>query len=713
MPSHDEPVTTVQQEGTGGTPAQIVPPGVVVRHSGGSFETIADPGVANRVLTSNLTGDASWQPVELSGGLTTGIADHSRLRANGGMLDAYLPDIADLRDYDGVRPWQTSLGVVVTNGSKSCTNLSVPWTTAVAGMTLIVKNDASTSLFVTTIDSVNPSTHVATLHDNAPFSVSGAGQRAQWGLDMEAAINAALVAVAALSTGQVRQVRLPGFYRASQIILPRGVEIVGNGWGYNIPTPGGIGNLGAGTWPGTWLQQIPGAEKNFVILEKYLDGGASRNWAGLGGMRNLMLIGPEKSVSGKSWTTGSGFAAVASDGDKLTILDGFFLDQIYATGFPQDGFYFPDGGEPLLGLNRLRPFFNGRYGINIEVRTDNAGSTGGNSPSTHLIDCSGDGNAEGCVRFANFSKYATIVVTNLKSEKADFNDTGSAGHRQENAIILEDCDDTPVVINGVTHISSVADVAGGGTLGSGDHKQAPGPTILVKSATDKRPKISARGVSCRLIGDETANTANAVLLRDSVIGVDVPPGTPNFDWPPQNQPGSDDVLTTGESTSPRGRAASTTTLSDGVLRGTLFTCKKTEAITVIRAACSTARTGAATLIKAALWTVDPATGDLACVAVSANTTAGLGSAPAVSDFTVLSYKKLAGRRYAVTLLVKTVNTPPAISAENATISAITAEEPRQCFGLSGRTDVTVADTISAATLATANTANRPYFELIP
>lgn len=65
--SHDEAVTTVQQGGAGGTPAQVVPPGVVVRHSGGSFETIPDPGVANRVLTSNSTGDASWQSVAFSG----------------------------------------------------------------------------------------------------------------------------------------------------------------------------------------------------------------------------------------------------------------------------------------------------------------------------------------------------------------------------------------------------------------------------------------------------------------------------------------------------------------------------------------------------------------------------------------------------------------------------------------------------------------------
>ena len=184
-------------------------------------------------------------------------------------------------------------------------------------------------------------------------------------------------------------------------------------------------------------------------------------------------------------------------------------------------------------------------------------------------------------------------MTALKSEKADYwatagspNSPGSptAGKLPENAIIFDDCDDTPVVINGATHISAAP---------GGAHTDAPGPLILIRSATDKRPRITAPRVRRARHGDETTNTANMVTLRDAVIGVDVPAGRPHFDWPPHNDQPGFDQLAVGEETFPRNMAAgSAGTLSSGNLRGCLFTCKKTALVSTVRVAGGSTAAGA-------------------------------------------------------------------------------------------------------------------------
>lgn len=78
------------------------------------------------------------------------------------------------------------------------------------------------------------------------------------------------------------------------------------------------------------------------------------------------------------------------------------------------------------------------------------------------------------------------------------------------ALIFENCEDSPIVVNGVSHIYS-------GAL------QATGPTILIKSEEGyDPPRLVYNGIATRLAGTEIGDTSDSVTLRDELNGVDVP-----------------------------------------------------------------------------------------------------------------------------------------------------------------------------------------------
>lgn len=114
----------------------------------------------------------------------------------------------------------------------------------------------------------------------------------------------------------------------------------------------------------------------------------------------------------------------------------------------------------------------------------------------------------------------------------------------------------------------------------------------------------------------------------------------------------DSELTTGENTFSRYlNSTSTNTLTNGVLRLTFFTARKTETITQVRT-----RTGAqaqvgATLCRIGIYTVDAADNLTALVASTTNDTAlwSTGSTTYTKTLTA-SFTKTRGQRYAVGLL---------------------------------------------------------------
>lgn len=603
------------------------------------------------------------------------------------------PDRVDLRDYDTIRDgvWQTTLGATLTSGSPLLTNTVQAFTSRDVGKSIIVKLDGGTR-FYTTILSVN-SSGVATLAANAPGNATN--QRVSWGSDVTTALNSALQDFKGLNANP-KQLRLVGWYRASQIVIPPHIDLDGLGWGSYGPSSS---SNGPGGWNGTLLQQLPGAQKNFVVFEPDSDDGTTK-WIGPVAIRNLAIAGPEADT-GTTVSIGSGIALRDSLGNVATAEDGFFLDDVHISFFPQDGLEVPGGGLPLA-VRRLRCFYNAGYGVNY---TDDNGSHT-HTQGVHFLDLTGDGNSLGLIRFKDCTDNGHITLTNVKSEKGNiYTPPGAPATYQENAVIFEDCDNTPVTIDGITHISSKRD--GAGAIGS----EAPGPAILVKSATDKRPTIRFNAVVARLIGVETANTANAVTLRDQVISVDVPVAQNHGEWPPRIDALDALANQTGEAVMDRDKARDATTLSNQTLRLAFFTARKTETKTQVRVQCVTAAGATPTLIRFGLYTV-AANGDITLVASTANDTTLLaGAGGETTKALSSSYKVYAGRRYAFGALVVTAAAAPAITSLNAQSAASTemGRAPRLSGAVTGQADLPA----SVASGSITNSGNMPFGVLLP
>lgn len=421
--------------------------------------------------------------------------------------------VVNLWDWDDIRDgqWHQSVsGASFTSGQFTLSNPSRPFTSADVGKLVIVNETPDGGGFFTrwmaTI--VDVSSGVAELDVAAPSS--GSGLTVTWGFDVTDALNDALAEVAADSESP-RDCYLWGRYRASQIVQPNRVYLRGSGWG----------NYTASTWTNgnTHIKQLPGSECDLWVFDGGLADG--RYWAGPAGVSHINLIGPELNVTGLEPTVGSGFAVRRADGTPVTTQDGFACEWVHAAGFPEHGFHFSGGGVPLTVTN-FRAFYNGGYGVHYYNDPASGQST---TQAVHFLGFSGDGNALGLLHFQNVANRGGITITNLKSEAHA--DDGvwprgvepSGDDLQMDAVILEDCDNTPVTINGITHLY------GGGAKG-------PGPAIHVKSTTTKRPKITYSGIAVRVTGGESGSIADAVTLRDDVVSRDVARTEVRGTWPP-------------------------------------------------------------------------------------------------------------------------------------------------------------------------------------
>jgi hypothetical protein len=198
-------------------------------------------------------------------------------------------------------------------------------------------------------------------------------------------------------------------------------------------------------------------------------------------------------------------------------MNGAFFHALHCSGFPEHGIDLPSGGVPLT-LDECAVAYNGGCGIRYESVNNTR------TQSIHFQNCSGDGNLLGLLYLVNVGKFGSITVTNLKSEAAPAgSNLPNSGFQvpadcQMSAIVFDECDGTPVVVNGVTHI------LGGASKG-------PGPVMLIKSATNKRPKVVYNAIASRVTGTETGPTTDAVTLRDEVAGVNIPRTTVSGHWP--------------------------------------------------------------------------------------------------------------------------------------------------------------------------------------
>lgn len=444
---------------------------------------IEDSGTTGRALIQSETAIQARSVLDIPGAISTARS------------------IADLRDWDAVKQaqWTTRLGYSYTAGQSTISNSSFPFTSADVGKTVIVLQSNTDDWWSATITSVN-SSGVAQLDRTAPVSTFGGG-RVRFGFDGTTAINAALAEVAGDSS-RPREVYLTGGrYRLSQLVVPNNLILRGTGsTGYNFETSN------------TVLQQLPGAEKDFVVFSETFTS-SNFQWLGLAGLTNLYLFGPEKTVDGDLATVGNGVALRKADGTPVIVSDGCEFNWLHSMYFPENGYLF-NGGVPLW-FNHCRAVGNGKYGI------DYVPLTVANTQAVQLNNYTCDSNNLGAVRFKGLSSFSPVTITNLKSEatSAAISPLYGGPNYQSECVILEDCDQSPIVINGLSHIR------GGAVTG-------PGPSIVIRSATNLRPNVVFNAVSTRIRGTETVGTtADSVTLRDEVASVDIPQTVTSGNWP--------------------------------------------------------------------------------------------------------------------------------------------------------------------------------------
>lgn len=399
----------------------------------------------------------------------------------------------DLRDWDAIRDgsWKTSNGVTYTSGQTTLTGTTTPFTAADIGNVIVVKNDIGGYWMANIVD---VSDGVAEIDIPCPFSVSVYGQRASWGSDITSDLNDALSDIA--SAGEIKSVFLSGIYRGTQIVIPDYIIFSGAGWGdYQA--------FNAGAKNGLRLWQLPGSECDFVVFNPTNPASGS-HFFGPVVLRDMNLQGPERTVSNGSVTVGHGLAFATSSGQVLSSQDGVQLINIQSAVFPQSGFKI-NGGVPTL-LTDCRTWYNSEYGIDVVSRYAGA------CQMTHLLNYSADGNNLGAVRFKDLVSYDSVVITGLKSEYGAYGTEGDPGY-QYNCVVFEDCDDTGVTINGLSHINGYPFNTTNGA----------GPAITINSDSGKTPRIVYSGVSNR-VSDviAEADSLDSVTIRDNVAGVDVP-----------------------------------------------------------------------------------------------------------------------------------------------------------------------------------------------
>jgi hypothetical protein len=213
----------------------------------------------------------------------------------------------------------------------------------------------------------------------------------------------------------------------------------------------------------------------------------------------------------------------------VVVQDCFEIRNIHVSRFPENGFLL-NGAVPGH-FDRLLATACGGYGFAYIP----------NNPTTtqavELSNFSADYCNLGAVLLQGLSSYSSFVVTNLKSESFVDSDGGTgllkfganqsygAPQGQAKAIDINNCDKSPILINGLSHIR------GGGVSG-------PGPAITIRdsSGNSRKPKLVFNAVSCRVVGTETGSIADAVTLRDEISSVDIPRAVSSACYPTQTAP---------------------------------------------------------------------------------------------------------------------------------------------------------------------------------
>lgn len=227
--------------------------------------------------------------------------------------------------------------------------------------------------------------------------------------------------------------------------------------------------------------------------------------------------------------TATASAVALTSAPPINVQDNFEISRISVSKFPENGFLV-NGAVPGY-FNELLATACGGYGFAYIASNPTT------TQAAHLLNFSADYNNLGAVLLEGLSSYSAFVITNLKSEsfvdadgggglvKFGANQPWGAPNGQKTAIVLNNCDKAPVLINGVSHIR------GAGVSG-------PGPAITIRdtSGNSRKPKVVFNAVATRVVGTETGSIADSVALRDEISSVDIPRDTSSGVYPTMSAP---------------------------------------------------------------------------------------------------------------------------------------------------------------------------------
>jgi hypothetical protein len=297
--------------------------------------------------------------------------------------------------------------------------------------------------------------------DSGPINARTFGLHpSKTGAENAAALQAA-VDYAALSISAIKSVFVPaGAYTIDVVYLPRGVELYGESFSLEL------------TWSGTRFVQSSAAGDVFRL--KPVESGGIYRW--YGHLHDFSIMGDNTQA------TGFGINTKDIDDHDVNIQDSTLIYNIGYRRMPEGGINITTGAFPIR-IGYAAFLWNNGPGITV--------TRGTTMQSLHFDNISGDGNNGGLIEFNTLNDASGhVTITNLKSEARVNSEYGGAEH-QNNAIVFNNCGDLPVIIEGMTHSSSIPD---------GAFYKKPGAPIAV---TGSPPSIKWNAVAVRVRGTDT------------------------------------------------------------------------------------------------------------------------------------------------------------------------------------------------------------------
>lgn len=273
----------------------------------------------------------------------------------------------------------------------------------------------------------------------------------------------------------LRKVYLPaGQYLVDTLYVPVGVTLEGEGF--------------SETTAKTSTKLIQATTSDVIRFIPQVTGGKNY-W--FGALRKFAIFGDT------SLATGWGISFRDITNATVSMQDLSLVEDIVIRRCGSGGIEIPNSGLPIT-LQRIKLLFNNGPGIHMTSVTTHQ------HQGVSFADISGDGNNGGLIKLSGLDRSGSVNIFNLKSENRVNSDYGSVP-LQQNAIVMDGCNGTPINIFGVTHICSVPD---------GANFVKPGSVI--KLLDGNFPEINWSGVSVRVRAGDTGADPSIVEYSTTV-----------------------------------------------------------------------------------------------------------------------------------------------------------------------------------------------------